>query len=54
MDVTTQLVKHVLSSSLETIPEKAMERAKLSILDTIACAIGGSNDPIARFSRNLG
>ncbi|WP_036240633.1 MmgE/PrpD family protein [Mesorhizobium sp. STM 4661] len=54
MDVTTQIIRHVLSSGLETIPEKAIERAKLSILDTIACAIGGSNDPIAHFSRNLG
>ncbi|AZO50299.1 MAG: MmgE/PrpD family protein [Mesorhizobium sp.] len=54
MDVTTQLIRHVLNSNLETIPEKAIERAKLSILDTIACAIGGSNDPIARFSRDLG
>ncbi|RWO94429.1 MAG: MmgE/PrpD family protein [Mesorhizobium sp.] len=54
MDVTTQLIKHVLNSSFETIPEKAIERAKLSILDTIACAIGGSNDPIAHFARRLG
>ncbi|TIP83330.1 MAG: MmgE/PrpD family protein, partial [Mesorhizobium sp.] len=48
MDVTTQLIRHVLNSNLEAIPEQAIERAKLSILDTIACAIGGSNDPIAR------
>ncbi|RUU99042.1 MmgE/PrpD family protein [Mesorhizobium sp. M6A.T.Cr.TU.017.01.1.1] len=54
MDVTTQLIRHVLNSNLEAIPEQAIERAKLSILDTIACAIGGSNDTIARFSRDLG
>ncbi|MER8439201.1 MmgE/PrpD family protein [Mesorhizobium sp. M1312] len=54
MDVTTQIIGHVLNSALETIPEKAIERAKLSILDTIACAIGGSNDPIARSARQLG
>ncbi|OBP75101.1 hypothetical protein BAE42_30755 [Mesorhizobium loti] len=54
MDVTTQIIRHVLSSGLETIPEKAIERAKLSILDTIACAIGGSNDPIAHSARQLG
>ncbi|WP_292694906.1 MmgE/PrpD family protein [Mesorhizobium sp.] len=54
MDVTTQIIRHILNSSLETIPEKAIERAKLSIVDTIACAIGGSNDPIAHFARQLG
>ncbi|RWO86322.1 MmgE/PrpD family protein [Mesorhizobium sp.] len=54
MDVTTQLIRHVLNSGLEMIPEKAIERAKLSILDTIACAIGGSNDPIAHSARRLG
>ncbi|SIT56037.1 conserved hypothetical protein [Mesorhizobium prunaredense] len=54
MDVTTQIIRHVLNSRAETIPEKAIERAKLSILDTIACAIGGSNDPIAHLARDLG
>ncbi|MER8486416.1 MmgE/PrpD family protein [Mesorhizobium sp. M1322] len=54
MDVTTQIIRHVLNSGVETIPEKAIERAKLSILDTIACAIGGSNDPIAHSARQLG
>ncbi|MER9702593.1 MmgE/PrpD family protein [Mesorhizobium sp. M0146] len=54
MDVTTKLIRHVLSSSFETIPSKAIERAKLSILDTIACAIGGSNDLIAHNARRLG
>lgn len=54
MDVTTQIIRHVLNSGLETIPEKAIERAKLSILDTIACAIGGSNDQIAHSARQLG
>ncbi|CCV11231.1 conserved hypothetical protein [Mesorhizobium sp. STM 4661] len=54
MDVTTRIIRHVLNSGLETIPEKAIERAKLSILDTIACAIGGSNDQIAHSARQLG
>ncbi|MGX8009793.1 MmgE/PrpD family protein [Mesorhizobium sp. ORM8.1] len=54
MDMTTKLIRHVLDSRLETIPDGALERAKLSILDTIACAIGGSNDPIARNARRLG
>ncbi|MDP3843826.1 MAG: MmgE/PrpD family protein [Oxalobacteraceae bacterium] len=54
MDVTTQIINHVLNSSFETIPKKAIERAKLSILDTLASAIGGSNDPIAHFARQLG
>ncbi|SIT56056.1 conserved hypothetical protein [Mesorhizobium prunaredense] len=54
MDVTTQIIRHVLNSSPETVPENGIERAKLSILDTIACAIGGSNDPIAHSARQLG
>ena len=54
MDLTTKIIGHVLNSSFEMIPEVAIERAKLSILDTIACAIGGSNDPIAHSARQLG
>ncbi|PBB40646.1 hypothetical protein CK222_26985 [Mesorhizobium sp. WSM3866] len=54
MDVTTRIIRHLLNSSSETVPENAIERAKLSILDTIACAIGGSNDPIAHSARQLG
>ncbi|PBB77795.1 hypothetical protein CK218_28070 [Mesorhizobium sp. WSM3879] len=54
MDIMRQIISHVLNSSLDRIPRKAIERAKLSILDTIACAIGGSNDLIAHFARQLG
>ncbi|WP_287331733.1 hypothetical protein [Mesorhizobium sp.] len=53
-DVMSQIIRHVCSSSLEKIPKQAIERAKLSILDTVACAIGGSNDPIAHLARKLG
>ncbi|RWJ60830.1 MAG: hypothetical protein EOR33_28100 [Mesorhizobium sp.] len=53
MDVMSQIIRHVCSSSLEKIPKQAIERAKLSILDTVACAIGGSNDPIAHLARVL-
>ncbi|RWA59003.1 MAG: MmgE/PrpD family protein [Mesorhizobium sp.] len=54
MDLTTQIIGHVLDSRFETIPYEAVERAKLSILDTIASAIGGSDDQIAHFARQLG
>ncbi|TIN92187.1 MAG: MmgE/PrpD family protein, partial [Mesorhizobium sp.] len=54
MDLTTQLIRHVLDSRFETIPNEAVERAKLSILDTLASAIGGSDDQIAHFARQLG
>ncbi|WEJ13886.1 MmgE/PrpD family protein (plasmid) [Sinorhizobium sp. K101] len=54
MDATTQIIQHVLDSRLETLPREAIERAKLSILDTLASAIGGSNDPIAHYARQLG
>lgn len=53
MDLTTQLIRHVLDSRVETIPKEAIERAKLSILDTLASAIGGSDDQIAHFARQL-
>jgi 2-methylcitrate dehydratase PrpD len=46
VDPTSTLVSHVRSARLEGIPPAALERAKLSILDTIATAIGGSGDPI--------
>src|ERR1044072_1024917 len=52
-DLTTQIIKHVLNSRLEAIPKVAIERAKLSILDTLASAIGGSSDPIAHRARQL-
>ncbi|QKC66439.1 MmgE/PrpD family protein [Mesorhizobium loti] len=54
MDMTTKLIRHVLDSRLDRIPNKAIERAKLSVLDTIACAIGGSSDVIAQNARRLG
>ncbi|RWQ26438.1 MAG: MmgE/PrpD family protein [Mesorhizobium sp.] len=54
MDLTTKIIKHVLDSRFETVPKKAIERAKLSILDTLASAIGGSDDKIAHFARHLG
>lgn len=54
MDPTTQIIKHVLNSKFDTVPKKAIERAKLSVLDTIASAIGGSNDPISHAARRLG
>lgn len=46
MDPTSTLVSHVRSARHDGIPPAALERAKLSILDTIATAIGGSGDPI--------
>jgi 2-methylcitrate dehydratase PrpD len=54
MDVTTSIIKHVLNARFEELPTQAIERAKLSILDTIACSIGGSNDPISHAARQLG
>lgn len=54
MDPTTQIIKHVAASKFDQIPNKAIERVKLSILDTIASAIGGSDDPISHAARKLG
>jgi 2-methylcitrate dehydratase PrpD len=53
-DPTTEIIDHVLKSNFADIPNKAIERAKLSILDTLASAIGGSNDPISHSARRLG
>ncbi len=54
MDPTAKIIKHVLNSKFSDIPKKAIERAKLSILDTLASAIGGSNDPISHAARRFG
>jgi 2-methylcitrate dehydratase PrpD len=54
VEPTRRLVSHVLSAKLQDIPGVALERAKLSILDTIATAIGGSGDPITRAVRGFG
>ncbi|RVD65562.1 MAG: MmgE/PrpD family protein [Mesorhizobium sp.] len=54
MDLTAQLIRHVIETHKETIPKESIERAKLSILDTLASAIGGSDDQIAHFARRLG
>ena len=54
MDPAKKLANHILSSRLDRIPKKAIERAKLSILDTIATAIGGSDDPISHAVRRFG
>jgi 2-methylcitrate dehydratase PrpD len=54
MNPTTQIINHVCNSKFDQIPKKAVERAKLSILDTIASAIGGSDDPISHSARRLG
>lgn len=54
MEPTQRLVDHVLNSKFERIPRKAIERAKLSILDTIATAIGGSDDAISHAVRRFG
>ncbi|MFI7067658.1 MmgE/PrpD family protein [Kribbella sp. NPDC050124] len=54
MDDMTRIVGHVMTPTFEDIPRQAIERAKLSILDTLASAIGGSDDPIAHSVRRLG
>lgn len=54
MDPAKKIANHILSSRLDRIPKKAIERAKLSILDTIATAIGGSDDPISHAVRRFG
>jgi 2-methylcitrate dehydratase PrpD len=54
MDPTNQLISHVLNSKFDGIPKKAIDRAKLSILDTIATAIGGSDDAISHAVRRFG
>ncbi|MSO93025.1 MAG: MmgE/PrpD family protein [Rhodospirillales bacterium] len=54
MDPAKKLASHILSARLDRIPKKAIERAKLSILDTIATAIGGSDDHISHAVRRFG
>jgi 2-methylcitrate dehydratase PrpD len=54
MDPTSKIIRHVQSSEFVNIPKQAIERAKLSILDTIASAIGGSGDIITAAVRRFG
>jgi 2-methylcitrate dehydratase PrpD len=54
MDPTTKIIRHVQNSKFSNIPKAAIERAKLSILDTIATAIGGSSDAITSAARRFG
>jgi 2-methylcitrate dehydratase PrpD len=53
MEPTKKLVSHILSADPRSIPAEAVERAKLSILDTIATAIGGSADEITGAARTF-
>jgi 2-methylcitrate dehydratase PrpD len=51
MEPARHLVSHVLSAEIGKLPAPALSRAKLSVLDTLATAIGGSNDEITRAVR---
>ena len=54
MDPTTRLILPRSEQQVQRHSKKAIERAKLSILDTLASAIGGSNDPISHAARRFG
>lgn len=48
MDPAERFVSHILSTTLDRVPADAVERAKISVLDTIATSIGGSGDEALR------
>src|SRR5687768_7597695 len=48
MNLEKMIVDHIVRASVESIPKTALDRAKVSILDTVGAMIGGSQDPITR------
>ncbi len=55
---TRRIAEFVAATRLESIPAAAVEGAKLSILDTLGCALAGLSQPVAReildYVRGLG
>ena len=45
MDIIERLVRNVLNTEFEDLPEESIEIAKLAILDTIGCIIAGAEAP---------
>jgi 2-methylcitrate dehydratase PrpD len=45
MDVVFDLVKHIVSTKYEDIPEAAITAAKTEIVDSLATALGGTTKP---------
>ncbi len=58
MDVIFDLVKHIVSTGYEDIPERAIEAAKTEIADSLATALGGTTKPgigeLVDIARELG
>jgi 2-methylcitrate dehydratase PrpD len=42
MSYTERMVDYIIQSKKESIPKEVIEHAKIFILDSIACGIGGS------------
>ena len=45
MDITDRLVRNVIETGYEDLPENVIETTKLAILDTMGCVIAGSSSP---------
>ena len=45
MDLMNKLVKHVLNTRYEDLPEQAVEAARKATIDTLGCLIAGSTGP---------
>ena len=58
MDVVFDLVKHMVSTKYEDIPEAAITAAKTEIVDSLATALGGTTKPgigeLVDIARELG
>ena len=58
MEVTKRLAEFVVDTGYENIPNKAVELAKLSFLDTMGIALGGSVEDgpriLSRFVKESG
>src|SRR3990172_3519433 len=45
METIRQLVKNLLETEYEDLPQEALDLTKLAILDTLGCAIAGASAP---------
>lgn len=44
MDITEEIIGHVLKTRYEDIPKDVMDRARDEVFDTIGCVLGGADD----------
>lgn len=54
MDITRAFATYATEMTYERIPEHVRKIARRALIDTIGCAVAGSNEPAARIATKLG